>query len=330
MRLAPDLKDDLSGENVRKRLDELRQAFFERMGVWCAPPVLRLDPSLESRRYRIDVDGVRKSEGAIDGERLVMPDTARATLDLAGITVEEIVTEGGRRYLAAPQSMANTIEKAGVEPLNVEEQLVDALSTTLQRNAASFVGVQETSVLMNGLERHYGELAKQALALCPIEKVAQVLQCLVEDGVSIRNLRAILNSLIEWAPQESDASLLAEYVRTHLKSQISQEHINSMGVIPAYLVSDEALERLRGVIHDSSQGSYLALDQAATRRMLDMVKPLAAMNGQAGRPSVMLTPIDLRRLIQQFLRNNDVRVPVLSYQDISPDIRLHCMGTLNF
>jgi type III secretory pathway component EscV len=54
------------------------------------------------------------------------------------------------------------------------------------------------------------------------------------------------------------------------------------------------------------------------------------MNGDAGKPSVVLTPIDLRRLVQQFLRNNNVGVPVLSYQDISADVRLHCMGTLNF
>jgi type III secretion protein V len=330
MRLAPDLKDALSGAHVRARLDELRQAFFERMGVWCAPPVLRLDPALESRRYRIDVDGVRKVEGVIETDRLILADTARARLDLAGIAFEEIVAEGGRRYLATPKESAALLDKAAVKPLNVEEQLVDALLTTLQRSAASFVGVQETSVLMDGLERHYGELVKQALALCPIEKIAQVLQCLVKDGVSIRNLRAILNSLIEWAPQESDASLLAEYVRTHLKAQISQEHVSSIGVIPAYLIADEALERLRGVIHDSSQGSYLALDQTSTRRMLDVIKPLAAMNGDAGKPSVVLTPIDLRRLVQQFLRNNNVGVPVLSYQDISADVRLHCMGTLNF
>lgn len=329
LRLSRDLRGAIAADSFRKRLDDLRDAFFERMGVWTAPPVVRVDASLGQNRFRVDIDGVRRAEGAIETDMLILADGAGSRLELAGVAFEERMAEGGRRYLAASTDAAEAIARAELETLSVDEQLIDVVSAAIQANASAFVGVQETSLLLSGMERHYGELTKQTLQLCPIEKVAQVLQNLVEDGVSIRNMRAILNALVEWAPQESDPSLLAEYVRTHLKAQISQEHVNAMGVLPTYLLADDTLERLRGSINDSSQGAYLALDPHATRRLLDAVRPLSAQNGEAGRPSALLAPIDLRRLLQRFLRNNDVRVPVLSYQDISSDVRLHCMGTLN-
>ncbi len=334
--IAPDLADGIGRERLTRALDAFRARFFEEMGVWHPPVVARIDSGLEEGRFVVRLEGVPRRDGRIVSDALYLPAARAPDASLAGVALRDTdAAAAGQGFVAVDLADRHTLDAAGIPAMEPEDVLVDLVESVARTHAATFVGVEETRLLLTGLERHAGELVRQALSICPIERIAQVLQALAEDGVSIRNLRSILNALIEWAPQETDPALLAEYIRTSLKAQISSTHGDGLGVIAAWLIDGDCLEKLRSAIHDSAHGSYLALDQKTTRGLLSALAPMtggdAAETGAAQKQSgVILAPIDLRRLLQKFLRHNDVATPVLSYQDVSSDAKLHCMGTISF
>lgn len=85
---------------------------------------------------------------------------------------------------------------------------------------AEFIGVQEARYLMGAMEAHYAELVKELQRQLPISKITETLQRLVAEGVSIRDLRLIFGTLIEWAPREKDVLMLTEYVRIALRRHL--------------------------------------------------------------------------------------------------------------
>ena len=156
------------------------------------------------------------------------------------------------------------------------------LAYVMKRYAEEFVGIQETHELFERLQETYPELIKEAQRVLPIHQTSEVLQRLVGEDVSIRNLRLILESLVEWGQQEKDVVMLTEYVRSDLKRYISYKYSNDQNVLSAYLLDQDAEETIRGGIRQTSSGNYLALDPPVTERLVAETRALVGDIGQAG------------------------------------------------
>jgi type III secretion protein V len=202
------------------------------------------------------------------------------------------------------------------------------LSFILKRYAGEFIGLQETKFLLSHLEEQLPEVVREVQRILPIQKIAEVLSRLVQEEISIRNLRTILESLIDWGQREKETVLLTEYVRTSLKRYISYKFSGGQNILPVYLFEPKVEETLRKSIRQTSAGSYLALDPGTSRKLVDAIKKqLGDLSQSKSRPA-LLTSMDVRRYLRKLVEAEFQDVPVLSYQELTEEITIQPLGRI--
>ena len=193
----------------------------------------------------------------------------------------------------------------------------------------NFVGLQETRFLLDKTEEQYGELVKEVQRVVPLPKIAEILQRLVQEEVSIRNLRSILQALIEWGQKEKDTVLLVEYVRSSLKRFISYKHSGGQNALAVYLLDTGTEETIRKAIRQTSGGSFLALDPAVTKNFVDQVTGNVGDLAESRQKPILLTSMDVRRYVKKLIELELPELPVLSYQELTQEINIQPLAKIS-
>src|SRR5262249_13125706 len=209
---------------------------------------LRLDEAPREGRYVILTHEVPCGEGRLRAGHVLVRDTADS-LSIVGIPFEK-----DRPFLPGIETLwvlyahiaaLRDGQMAFMEPAQV---LSYHIAHVLRRFAEEFIGIQETRFLLSRMEDRFPELVKEVQRIVPLQRIAEILQRLVAEGVSVRNMRAILAALIEWGQKEKDSVLITEHVRSALKRQICYRHSSGLNIIPAYLATPELEDVLRNAI----------------------------------------------------------------------------------
>ena len=151
----------------------------------------------------------------------------------------------------------------------------------------------------------------------------------MNEEISIRNLKKILESLIEWAQKEKEVVLLTEYVRSSLKRYISYKYSNGQNILPAYLIDQDLENVIRNAIRQTSAGSYLAIDPVTNEKIVSSVKLNVGDLTKLSSKPVLLTSLDIRRYVRVIIEKELPTLPVLSYQELTPDISIHPLGRIS-
>jgi type III secretion protein V len=220
----------------------------------------------------------------------------------------------------AAQLPAEVAEKA----LRGDERFIYCLDSVVRHYAKEFIGVQETRVLMDAMEQDYAELVKEVQRQLPLGKIADILQRLVEENVSIRDLRTIFETLIIWSVKEKDPVVLTEYVRSALRRHIIHRYTGDAQWMDVWVIGDAIEERVREAIRQTSAGTYLALEPEQATRIIDQIK------NEMGdiQHGVLITAIDIRRYLRKLIEREMVDVDVVSFQEIGDAIELNVLGNI--
>ena len=152
---------------------------------------------------------------------------------------------------------------------------------------------------------------------------------MVSEDISVRNLRAILESLIEWGQKEKDSVLLTEYVRSTLKRHISYKYSSGQNVLAAYLLAPNVEDTVRSAIRQTSAGSYLALDPAVSKQLVENIKRAVGDIGANSQRPVLLTAMDIRRYMRKMIEQDLYDLPVLSYQELTQEINIQPLARID-
>ncbi len=323
--VALELADDLhelacSGD---RRLEEAllpaaRQRLWRELGV-VAWPLLRHGPGLEPGRWSLLVDEVPAAAGRISlDERLSL-----APLDdlaLAGIAFRPGL-EPLRGRPAALVDAADGARAAALGPvLDPLELLAAACAGALERNAGLLVGVQETQSLLEALEPRAPALVREVARQLTPALLAEVLRRLLEEGVSIRPLRTILEALLEAGGGARGAAALAAAARRALRRQLG--HRTSGGGPLQALIIDPRAEQL---VRESLLGEWPALDPERAALLLDGLERALLVAG--GEP-VLLASGDVRRALRLLVAPRWPRLQVLGYDELPPEQQVRPLGRL--
>lgn len=320
--VSSSVQTHFNADVLNAELVKIRRALYFDFGVPFPGIHLRFNELLPAETYNILLSEIPVSQGRLRANHLIVRESI-SNLDALQIPYEE-----DRRFLPdiptiwVPDRLREPLTKAGIRFLDTNQILTHHLAFVLKKYAPDFMGIQEAKVLMTSMESKFPDLVKEVTRVMPIQKIAEILQRLVSEEVSIRNLRAILEALIEWGQKEKDSVLLTEYVRFALKRHISYKHANSMNILPAYLLAPDVEDTLRESIRQTSSGSYLALAPEVSKRLVENVKKVASSMATSGHPPVLLTSMDVRRYVRKLIEPELYELPVLSYQELTPDINI--------
>jgi type III secretion protein V len=330
--LSDNLRSIAEMQNLPSKLDESRASLADTLGILMPDVGIVFDPTLGTSRFRIEVEGVPVEEAHVDPQRLLLCDDP-VNLELAGIPAQ---TDGDGKSSAQKSSEQIWIDAAhessllaaGIGYQDCTDVVAARTREVLARNAARFIGIQETRALLTRLEGRYGDLVKEVMRTTPVQRMADVLRRLVDEGVSVRNPRLVLEALAEWGEREANVVLLTEYVRAALKRQICHKYASAHRIVPAFLIERAAEDTIRGAVRDTAVGPYLVLDDNVSEGLLDRVRRIGAnAHSDRNRP-VILTSMDIRRFVRGFLVRNGLDIPVLSYQELAGDFTIQPIGTI--
>ncbi|RTE87898.1 EscV/YscV/HrcV family type III secretion system export apparatus protein [Bradyrhizobium sp. LVM 105] len=314
---------------LKKALDAERQALLLELGVPLPAINVRVNDSCKDGAYVIMVNEIPCGEGRLRAQHLLARDTPE-NLDLVGIPyvldqpflprIETVWVNVTHR---------ESLRAADIPFLELIQILSYHTGQILRKHAAEFVGIQETKALLNHIEVRLPELVKEVLRSAPLQKISEVFQRLISEEVSLRNMRTILAALVERAQNEKDIVLLTEHVRCALKRQLCAPYCIGVNLLPAYLLTPEVEETVRNSIRQTSDGSYLALDARTTRQIIDAIREAIGDLNQPPHKPVLLTSIDVRRYVRKIIETDLNELPVLSYQELPPDISIQPLGRIS-
>jgi type III secretion protein V len=318
--LAPDLTAlarEQGGAFVHQVLNRVRDELFYELGVRVPGMRVRTEAAyLPAGTYRILVDEVPAGMGQVAPEMLyalAQPEE----LAFLEVTAEPVVEP----FTGRPISRVSTESRARLEMAQVPlrsagELIAEHLRSVIRARAAGFLGLQEVRGLLDGLEAQAPTLVKEALQKVPLPLLTEVLRKLVDEQVSIRDLRAILEALV--APTtEGDASALAERCRQALSRYLSHKFAPA-GPLFAYLVDPEIEETLRSA---GARGPAPAPERIA--EILEGLKRIAA-----GGQTVLLTAPDVRRTLRKLCEGSFPDVAVLTYGELDLHLQIRPLGRL--
>lgn len=297
---------------VKVDLEQVRERLFLELGVRLPAFRVRLGAPLPGRSYALSVDELPAGGGTLpEGTHFAM--LAPSELATYGLEARTAIDPAGRTVSAVSANEAQRLSAAGVVVRRDRELFADHLLALVKKRAPHFLGVQEVHVALTSLEHQAPALVKEALHKVPLPLLTEVLKKLLQEQVSIRNFRAILDALVS-PMTEGDAAQLAERCRAALARQLSQQYANG-GPLFAFLVDPSVEESLR--LH--GQG----LDPSQAGAILEGVKRIA----RQGR-AVLLSSPDTRRALKRLLEGSFPDVAVLTFTELDPELQVRPVGRL--
>ena len=252
---------------------------------------------------------------------------AAEKLQAQGFAAEATLHPDGTPAAWIPRDRADWISTSGSPALTIEEVMLAHLYLVLRRHAHEFITLQETQILLDGLERTHPALVREVVPklISPV-LLTDVLRRLAEEGVSLRPLKEILGALAEWAAHERDPVALTEHARAALRRAITFQHAQAAGAndrtLGVFLIDPMIEDAIRDSIQRTASGSYLALEPDLSREIIRRVGDTVA---NTKRP-VLLTASDVRRFVRRLVETEFPEIAVLSYQELSPDAKLQPLG----
>jgi type III secretion protein V len=198
---------------------------------------------------------------------------------------------------------------------------------TLLKAGPKYVGIEQAQKIVRWLTASYPDLGKELERVISTSKLAEVLQRLLEERISIRNLLRISEALIEWGQRERDVGILCECVRSALAREICNAHATS-NQLHAFMLDAELEMAIRGAIRQTSYGDFLALSQDDTDAVLDdFGLQLEALSMQ-NRP-IILCQQDVRPQVRRMFKDRFDDISILSVTEVQPDYKVKVLGVIN-
>lgn len=309
------LVEDGDGRFVKQDLDRVRERVFLELGVKVPGFRVRTGAPLPAGTWALSVDEIPAGRGQL-GEGRCFALAAPAELVGFGVVGAPFTDPAtGRALTLVTEVEAGRLRAMQVQVRTAGEVLCEQLTVLVRKRAQAFLGVQELQAALTQTEQSSPALVKEALHKVPLPLMTDVLKKLLQEQVSVRNLRGILEALV--APStEGDATQLAEKCRQALARQISYQYAVN-GPLYAYLVDPAVEESLRAA------GPSVALDPADVGAILEGVKRIAKQ-GKA----VLLSSPDVRRVLRRLVEGAFPDVAVLAFGELDPELQVRPVGRL--
>lgn len=315
--IAASVRNAIRPDKLDREVARVRRALYFDLGVPFPGIHLRLNENLKDGEYRVLVNEIPVAAGAARPGYVIVRETE------ANLRMFDVPFERGDDFLPhTPSYWVSTkylpvMERAGMQVMSLSTMLTFHLAHVLKSHASEFIGVQETMYLMNQMQKNFGELVREATRLLPTITITDVLQRLVSEDISIRDMRTILEALVTWGQREKDPIVLSEHVRAALSRYITHKFSGGQSIIPAYLISKEIEDVVRNAIRQTSGASYLALSPDMHRQLIASMRGAIGTVGSGAVTPVILVPMDIRRFMRKIVERDFPNLAVLSYQELT-------------
>ncbi|MGW8324283.1 MAG: flagellar biosynthesis protein FlhA [Desulfobacterales bacterium] len=319
------LVDREQGGKFLDRVRSIRRQFAVEMGMVIPPIHIRDNLQLNSSEYQILLKGVKIAGAELMVNHYLAMDPGDATRKIEGIETKEPAFNIPACWI--PEARKEEAKLSGYTVVDDATIMATHLTEVLRKHASELLGRQEVQNLLDNLSKSYPKAVEELVPnLLSLGGVQKVLQNLLEERISIRDLLTIVETLADCAPLTKDPDLLTEYVRNKMSRSIISPHIGEDGYLKLITMSQDVEDILLKGIQKTEHGSYLSVDPNIADSIISSIKKEAekAMSKNI-QPILLTTPVirrHLRKMIEYFVPS----LMVLSQSELLNDIGFKAIG----
>lgn len=323
------LADEASGGDLLQRIASVRRQCAIEMGIIVQPIRIRDNLQLKTNEYVIKIRGTVIAKGELMPNMILCMDPSGDEIGLQGIrTIEPTF---GLPAIWINNDQREEAEIKGLTVVDPTTVMVTHLTETIKAHSYELLGRQETKMIIDTVKEKYNTVVEELIPdLMTIGEVQKVLQNLLKEKVSIKDMVTILESLADNSRNTKEIEVLTEYVRFSLSRTICNPLVDENSVITVAVLEPELEEVIANNIQKSMQGSFPAVDPETTSRIFDSIKNvLDTVHFYENQPVMLVSPKirpAFRRLTEMVFPN----INILSLNEIPNDVEIRTEGVVTY
>ena len=324
-RLIP-LVDKGQGGELLSRIKGVRRKLSQEFGFLVPAVHIRDNLDLDPNVYRITLMGVTIGEAEIRHDRDLAINPGQVFGKVEGI--ETVDPAFGLEAVWIENSNRDKAQSLGYTVVDAATVVATHISQLLTNNAAQLLGHEETQNLLEMIQKNYPKLVDGLVPeMLSLSVLTKVLQNLLSENVTIRDMRSIIQTLVEYAPKSQDPDVLTAACRISLRRFIVQDIAGSTNEIPVITLAPE-LEQMLQQSLQSAGNEGAGIEPGLAERIQTSLAEAHRNLELSGEPSILLTSGMLRSVLSRFVKHSLPGMVILSYQEIPEEKQIKIVSSV--
>lgn len=324
-RLIP-LVDQAQGGELLSRIKGVRKKLSQELGFLVPPVHIRDNLELDPNAYNITLMGVGSGTGELKhGDELAI-NPGQVFGPIKGIETKDPAFGLDAVWIKPDQK--DEAHSLGYTVVDAATVVATHISQLLTNNASLLLGHEEVQNLLDMLAKSHPRLVEGLVPdILPLTTVVKVLQNLLNEGVAIRDMRSIVQTLVEYGPRSQDPDVLTAAVRISLRRLIVQDAVGGDDEIPVITLAPE----LEQMLHQSLQNAGdegAGIEPGLAERLQESLKEAHHNQEMLGEPSILLTSGMLRSVLSRFVKHTIPGLRVMSYQEVPEERQIKIVSSV--
>jgi flagellar biosynthesis protein FlhA len=321
------LADIRKGGDLLERVTGVRKTFAQEMGVIIPPIRLRDNLQLEANQYRFLLKGNPIVQGELMPGHWLAMNASNSKTVLKGLPTVEPVFKLPATWIS--DSERKNAELSGYTVVDASSVLVTHLSESVKRNCHEILSRQDVQTLLDNLKLTHATVVSELIpAQLNVGQVQRILQNLLAEGVSIRNLAGILEKVSDYAAATKNPDELSEHARRALGPQIVKPFQGDKGGLQAITLDPKLEQQIAQGVRQTATEISLMLDPKLARHVVDSLSQRIQQLLTGGLPPVILCAPQIRLAFRRFFETAFSELTVLSYSEIPPRVEIQNAGII--
>lgn len=319
------LADVNQGGDLLDRVVMIRRQIALELG--CVVPMIRLRDNIQlnPNQYLIKIKGVPVSEGEILFDHYMAMNPGYVEEEISGIPTFEPSYHLPAIWIT--ESQRERAESLGYTVVDPPSIIATHLMKIIRSHLDELLTRQDVHNLIENVKEANETLVSELVPkLLNVGEIQKVLQNLLAEGISIRDLVTIFETLADYAPTTHDTDVLTEYVRQSLKRAISNQYFNNNETTSVVTLDPNVEQVIMDSVKQTEQGAYLALDPDYTNRLMTSLREETDKLEELGRTPIIITSPIVRMYLKKLTQEQFRNLHVLSYNEIDSDVELQSVG----
>ena len=319
------LADVNQGGDLLDRVVMIRRQIALELG--CVVPMIRLRDNIQlnPNQYLIKIKGVPVSEGEILFDHYMAMNPGYVEEEISGIPTFEPSYHLPAIWIT--ESQRERAESLGYTVVDPPSIIATHLMEIIRSHLDELLTRQDVHNLIENVKEANETLVSELVPkLLNVGEIQKVLQNLLAEGISIRDLVTIFETLADYAPTTHDTDVLTEYVRQSLKRAISNQYFNNNETTSVVTLDPNVEQVIMDSVKQTEQGAYLARDPDYTNRLMTSLREETDKLEELGRTPIIITSPIVRMYLKKLTQEQFRNLHVLSYNEIDSDVELQSVG----
>lgn len=315
--------DETQGGEVVRRIKGLRRTLADEIGIILPPVHIRDNLSLKPNEYSIILKGVEVVRGEAFPEKYLVIGVEKP--DIEGTPAKDPVF--GVETVWIDESKKSEAIAKGYTVVDVPSVMITHFSEIVRRNAHEILTRQDTQKILDIAKKNYPKIVEDVLNSVSLSVIHRVLQNLLKEGIPIKDIITILEAIGDWSGTTKDPDVLTEYVRQSLWRLITKLYSQN-GEILGMSIEPATEEKILQGIEETQGAIKLKIPPQFIQKLLNSIGEIVPKFTKYKSQPIVISSSQSRRFIKKLIENYFPMIPVVSYQEIDPKIKIRILGVV--